>query len=66
MIKNKIYRVKKESVVPKINLTLKQGQELEVVMDVVYMGGFMVQTGLQGAILEWIIANPASLTEITR
>ena len=66
MIHNKIYRVKQESVIPKLNLTLKQGQELEVVMNVVYMGGFMVQTNLQAAMLEWIKANPSLLIEITK
>lgn len=66
MIENKIYRVKQESTISKINLTLKKEQELEVVRDVVYMGGFMVQTSLQSSILEWVKANPSLLTEITR
>lgn len=66
MIQNKIYRVKQESIISKINLTLKKEQELEVVRDVVYMGGFMVQTNLQSAMLEWIKANPSLLTEIRK
>lgn len=66
MISNKVYVVKKESVIAGINLTLVKGQELEVVMDVVYMGGFPVQTTLQSAMLDWIIANPALLTDVTK
>ena len=47
-------------------MTLQAGQEIEIVMNVVYMGGFMLPPEMQPLFLEWIKNNPALFEDDTR
>lgn len=65
MIKNRVYKLKKTVEVAR-GLTLQAGQEIEIVMNVVYMGGFMLPPEMQLLFLEWIKNNPALFEDDTR
>lgn len=65
MIKNRVYKLKKTVEVGR-GLTLQAGQEIEIVMNVVYMGGFMLPPEMQPLFLEWIKNNPALFEDDTR
>lgn len=62
---NKTYVLKKDVQITK-HVNLKRGQEIEVVNDVVYMGGYPVTLDLQSVMLEWIKNNPKLLVNDTR
>lgn len=65
MIKNKVYRLKEAAeVVP--NMSLPSGQEIEVVMGVVYVNGNMVPPMYQGLFINWIQNNPTLFEDDTR
>ena len=42
------------------------GQELEVVMDVVYVGGYILPPNMQTLTLRWINENPNLFEEVTK
>jgi hypothetical protein len=63
MIKNEVYRLKEAAMVAK-DMPLPAGQELEIVMDVVYVNGNMVPPDLQSLFYFWITKNP-TLFDIT-
>ena len=65
MIKNEVYRVKKDVEVGR-DMPLKKGQEIEVVMDVVYINGFMVPPAMQQLFYNFITNNPDLLEIITK
>ena len=65
MIKNKVYKLNKDVEVGK-DMPLKKGQELEVVMDVVYINGHMVPPAFQKLFMDFIMKNPALFTGDTR
>ena len=52
-IYNRIYRLKKAAEVAK-DMPLPAGQELEIVMDVVYVNGHMVPPAMQELFYRWI------------
>jgi hypothetical protein len=56
MLKNGIYVLKSEATLSN-GLIFKQGQEIEVVANVVYMGGFPLPFNLQAKILNWMSDN---------
>ena len=62
---HKTYVLKRDVKITK-HVTLKKGQEVEVVNQVVYMGGFPVSFELQKIMLQWIKDNPDSLIDDTR
>lgn len=62
MIGDKIYVLKKDTSIQE-GMDFPRGTEFHIVMDVVYMQGFPVQTGLQGVIKNWILNNPKLFTE---
>jgi hypothetical protein len=62
---NKTYILKRDAQITKYIL-LKKGQEIEVVNEVVYMGGFPVTLDVQKTILDWIKDNPTALINDTR
>ncbi len=64
MAGGKVYRLKNDVVVA--GAQLKAKQELEIVMDVVYMNGFMLPPNLQPAFLNWIKQNPSLFEDDTR
>ena len=47
-------------------MPLQAGQEIEIVMDVVYINGFMVPPALQSIFYVWIINNPDLFSDDTR
>lgn len=65
MIKNKVYRLNKDVEVAK-DMPLKAGQELEVVMDVVYINGNPLPPQFQALFLNWINNNPTLFKDDTR
>ncbi len=65
MIQNKVYRLLKESVLPN-GIRLPQNQEIEIVQDVVYMGGFPLPQEVQGTVYKWIQSNPTLFKDDTR
>lgn len=65
MIKNKVFKLLQKTTL-KNGVVLPEGQELEVVMDVVYMGGYLIPPNMQSLVLNWIKDNPNLLTDVTR
>ena len=47
-------------------IDFKGGEEIEVVMDVVYMRGFMLPPSLQNYMFTWITGNPELFDDDTR
>jgi hypothetical protein len=60
-----VYRLKKDAEVTK-GLSLKAGQELEIVMNVVYMGGFPIPPDMQTLFLNFIKNNKELFVDDTR
>jgi hypothetical protein len=65
MIKNKVYRLKQATEVAK-GMPLPAGQEIEVVMNVVYVNGHMVPPVHQPLFLNWLSKNPSLFEDDTR
>lgn len=42
------------------------GQEIEVVMDVVYVGGYILPPNMQALTLNWINQNPNLFEDVTK
>ena len=62
---NKVLRLINEATL-KNGVTLPAGQEIEIVMDVVYMSGYPLPPNMQSIMLTWITANPTLFTETTK
>lgn len=60
--KNKIFKTKKEYKITK-NVTLPVNTEIQVVNDVIYMGGHPVSIELQDILLKWLINNESELID---
>jgi len=65
MIKNKVFKLLKKTTLQN-GVTLAEGQEIEVVMDVVYMQGFPIPPNMQALVLNWIKTNPNLFADVTR
>jgi hypothetical protein len=65
MIQNRVYRLKKDALVAP-NIPLPAGKEIEIVTDVVYIDGNMVDPLLQGVFYRWIINNPTLFDDVTK
>jgi len=69
-ISNAVFRLKHGATVqvPGIPdaLTLPNGQEFQIVADVVYMNGFPVSPGMQNPIIDWILKNQILFVPDTR
>jgi len=65
MIKDGVYRLKKDSTVIK-DVDLKRGQEIEVVNGLVYMGGYPLPSQLQPIFVKWLSDNKKDLIDDTR
>ncbi len=65
MIQNRVYRLKKAAEVAK-GMSLPQGQELEIVMDVVYVNGNMVPPSMQSLFYGWIKNNQTLFDDVTK
>jgi hypothetical protein len=65
MIKEKVFRLIKDIEVAR-NIPLQAGQEIEVVMDVVYINGFPLQPELQPLFLKFVNENQSILEDVTK
>lgn len=65
MIQNKVVKLIKEAKLPN-GLAFPAGQEIEIVTDVVYMGGYPLPPNIQPTMLNWINANPTLFNDVTR
>lgn len=65
MIQNRVFRLKDTAEVAK-NMPLPAGQELEIVMDVVYVNGNMVPPHMQQLFYNWIVGNPTLFNDVTK
>jgi hypothetical protein len=65
MIKNKVYRLKQAAEVAK-DMALPAGQEIEVVMGVVYVNGNLVPPTFQQLFMSWLENNPSLFEDDTR
>lgn len=65
MIKEQVLRLKEDALVGP-NMPLQKGQEVEIVMDVVYVNGFPVPPALQSTFYNWIKNNPDLFVDVTK
>lgn len=65
MIKEKVFKLTKNVEVAR-NMPLQAGQEIEVVMDVVYINGFPLQPELQSLFLRFVNENQNILEDVTK
>ena len=65
MIQNRVYRLKQDVEVAQ-GMPLKKGQEVEIVMDVVYVNGFMVPPYAQPIFYNWLMNNPTLVDDVTK
>jgi hypothetical protein len=65
MIKSRVFRLKNDAEVAK-DMPLKAGQEVEVVLDVVYVNGNMVPPVYQPIFLKWVNDNPTLFDDVTK
>lgn len=65
MIKNRVYRLKQDVEVAK-GMPLPSGQEIEIVMDVVYVNGHIVPPQFQELFLDFVKNNPNLFKDDTR
>jgi len=65
MIQNRVYKLKKTFTL-KNGVSFPSGQEIEVVMDMVYVGGYPLPPDMQNLTLNWIKTNPTLFTDTTK
>ena len=65
MIKNIVYRLKKDVEVTN-GVHLSAGQEIEIVMGVIYINGNMLVTGMQDFFYHWIQNNLDLFDDVTK
>ena len=64
MIQNKVLKLKDAATLSN-GVNFPAGQEIEIVMDVVYMGGYPLPPNMQNMLLNWINNNPNLFNETT-
>lgn len=64
MIKNRVYKLKQDTEVSQ-GMPLKAGQEIEIVMDCVYINGHPLQVELQPLFYGWVVNNPSLFDDVT-
>lgn len=62
---NAVYKLLKDSRLP-TGVELKAGQEIEVVQDLVYMGGYPLPSEHQQVFINFIERNPTLVKDVTR
>lgn len=65
MIQNKVYRLKK-TIEPLRGVVIPAGQEIEIVMDVIYMNGYPLPIEFQPIIYNWMMNNLPLFEDVTR
>ena len=61
---NKVFKLKFDSKLPN-GMKFKQGQEFQVSMDILYMGGHPVESRHQQSIVNWIKDNLGLFEDVT-
>lgn len=64
MIQNKVLKLKNAATLSN-GVTFPAGQEIEIVMNVVYVGGYPLPPNMQSLVLNWVVNNPNLFTETT-
>ena len=65
MIQSKVYQLKKEAKLQN-GVTFPANQEIEIVMDVVYIGGYPLPPNMQATMYSWIVSNPTLFNDTTK
>lgn len=65
MIQNRVFKLLKESTLPN-GIKFPAGQEVEVVMDMIYIGGYPLPPETQATVYNWIINNPTLFKDTTK
>ena len=65
MIQNRVYKLK-ESVEVAKDMPLPAGQEVEIVMDVVYVNGYPVPPAMQKLFLDYVTNNQSKFDDVTK
>ncbi len=65
MISNRVYVLINYAKLPN-GVQFPAEQEIEVVMDVVYIDGYPLPPNMQGMILNWITSNPTLFRDVTK
>jgi len=64
-MKNGVYQLTQACELP-FGIKFNAGQEIEIVTNVVYVGGFPLQPEMQAPILNWLKNNETKLKNVTR
>jgi hypothetical protein len=64
-VNNFVFRLKVDSLVAP-DMPLKKDQEIEIVMDVVYINGHPVPPAMQPLFYNWVKNNPNLFVDITK
>lgn len=65
MMNNGVFRLKNDATLTH-GIEFKKGQEIELIAGVIYMGGFPLQTNLQGVVKNWMDNNQNLFENDTR
>lgn len=65
MIKERVLRLKEDAKAP-FNIELKKFSEIEIVQDVIYMNGYILQPEMQPAMYNFILKNPNLFVDVTK
>jgi len=65
MIVSRVYKLKEDVEIGK-DMPLKKGQEIEIVMDVVYINGNMVPPSMQPLFYGWVKNNLTLVDDVTK
>ena len=64
-MENKVLTLLKETTL-KNGVKFPAGQEIEIVMDVVYVGGYPLPPNMQALTIHWITQNPTLFKDVTK
>jgi hypothetical protein len=62
---NKVLRLKQDVLISK-DMPLKKFQEIEIVMDVIYINGYMVPPNLQNIFYTFVLDNTNLFDDVTK
>jgi len=60
----KVLKLLKETTLPN-GVKFPVGQEIEIVMDVIYVGGYPLPPNMQATTLNWVNENPKLFKDVT-
>jgi hypothetical protein len=65
MIQNRVYKLKEAQTLSN-GVSFPAGQEIEIVMDGVYINGYPLPLEMQAMTLDWIVKNQSLFTDTTK